>query len=123
VAVLLVAGGALAFGVVDDGPARATEDRVQAIAETIQCPQCEGQSAADSDAAAAQAVRAEIGERLEAGQSAAEIRDYFASRFGEEILLTPPSSGPGSLVWILPVVAFVCGAAGLAYAFWRWRRT
>jgi len=118
----VVAVGALAFGTVDDRPARATEDRVEQIARTIRCPQCRSQSAADSDAPTAQAVRAEIFERLEAGESAGEIRAYFASTYGDEILLTPPSTGAGSLVWVLPVVAFVCGAAGLAYAFVRWRR-
>ena len=121
--VLLVAAGALVFGTVDDGSARATEDRVQQIAATIRCPQCRSQSAADSDASTAQAVRAEIAERVEAGETADEIRAYFASRYGDQILLTPPADGVGSLVWVLPVVATVAGAAGLGYAFVRWRRT
>jgi cytochrome c-type biogenesis protein CcmH/NrfF len=121
--VLLVAVAALVFGTVDDGPARATEDQVQQIAATIRCPQCRSQSAADSDAATAQAVREEIAERVEAGESPDEIRAYFASRYGEEILLTPPADGVGSLVWVLPVVATVVGAAGLGYAFVRWRRS
>lgn len=118
----VVTAGALLIGTFDEGPARATEDRVEDIAGTIRCPQCRGQSAADSDASSARAVRAEIAERLDAGESAAEIRDYFAARYGEEILLTPPASGIGSLVWILPVVVVVTGAAGLALAFARWRR-
>lgn len=117
----VVAAGALAFGVVDDGPAVATEDRVLEIAATIRCPQCRSQSAADSDAPTAVAVREEIAERLEAGESAEEIRAYFAGTYGEEILLTPPASGAGSLVWVLPVVVLVCGAAGLGFALWRWR--
>jgi cytochrome c-type biogenesis protein CcmH len=120
--VAVVAVVALAFGTVDDGPARATEDRVQQIAATIRCPQCRSQSAADSDASTAQAVRTEIAERVEAGESADEIRAYFASRYGEQILLTPPADGVGSIVWVLPVAATVVGAAGLAWAFVRWRR-
>lgn len=122
IAVAVVAAGVLAFGTLDDGPALATEDRVQAIAGTIRCPQCLSQSAADSDAPTARAVREEIGERLEAGESAAEIRAYFASTYGDEILLTPPATGAGSLVWVIPVVVFVCGAAGLGWAFLRWKR-
>ena len=122
VALGIVALVALVVGTVDEGPARATEDRVQAIAATIRCPQCRSQSAADSDASTAQAVRTEIAERVEAGESADEIRAYFASRYGEQILLTPPADGVGSLVWVLPVAATVAGAAGLAYAFVRWRR-
>ena len=118
----IVALVALVVGTVDEGPARATEDRVQAIAATIRCPQCRSQSAADSDASTAQAVRTEIAERVEAGESADEIRAYFASRYGEQILLTPPADGVGSIVWVLPVAATVAGAAGLGFAFVRWRR-
>jgi cytochrome c-type biogenesis protein CcmH len=113
---------ALAVGVVDQRDDRSTEERMQDIAATIRCPQCRSQSAADSDASTAQAVRVEITERIDEGQSDDEIRDYFASTYGEEILLTPPASGVGSLVWIVPVVALVAGAGGLWVAFRRWRR-
>ena len=122
IAIAVVALAALAVGTLTDGPARATEDRVNDIASTIRCPQCRSQSAGDSDASTARAVRAEIAERVEAGDSDDEIRDYFASRYGAEILLTPPAEGVGSLVWILPVAAFVVATAGLGWAFVRWRR-
>jgi cytochrome c-type biogenesis protein CcmH len=95
---------------------------VLAVAETIKCPTCRSQSAADSDAPASQAIRAEILRRIDAGDSDDEIRDYFASRYGEQILLTPRSSGAVGLVWILPVVGLVAAAAGLTWAFLRWRR-
>lgn len=117
-----VAAVALAVGGFDEREDRSAEARVQAVASTIRCPQCRSQSAADSDASTAQAVRVEIAERIDAGESDDEIRAYFASTYGEEILLTPPRSGVGSLVWIVPVVVLVVGAAGLALAFRRWRR-
>ena len=115
----LVAAVALAFGTLDEGSARTVEDRVEDIASTVRCPQCRSQSAADSDAPTAQAVRVEIAERIDAGESDDEIRDYFASTFGEEILLNPPSSGVGALVWVIPVVATVVGGVGLGLAFRR----
>lgn len=121
-AMAVVAIVALAVGTLDDGPARATEDRVESIAATIRCPQCAGQSAANSDASSARAIRREIAERLDDGQGADDIRAYFASRYGDEILLTPPATGVGSLVWVLPVAATVVAAAGLGLAFVRWRR-
>jgi cytochrome c-type biogenesis protein CcmH len=112
---------ALVIGVVDQRDDRSTEERMQDVAATIRCPQCRSQSAADSDASTAQAVRVEIAERIDDGESDDEIRDYFASTYGEEILLTPPASGVGALVWIVPVVAVVAAAGGLALAFRRWR--
>jgi cytochrome c-type biogenesis protein CcmH/NrfF len=121
-AMLVALVAALAVGVLDDTGTRTPEDRVNALAASIRCPQCRSQSAGDSDAPTAQAVRREIAERVEAGQSDAEIRSYFASTYGEEILLRPPASGVGALVWVVPVAAFVLAAGGLAYAFARWKR-
>ncbi len=118
----VVAAVALAVGAVDSSGARAEEDRVQDVASTIRCPQCRSQSAADSDAPTAQAVRDEILDRIRSGESDDEIRSYFASTYGEEILLNPPSSGIGAVVWVAPVVALVVGGAGLAFAFRRWKR-
>ena len=57
-AVVLV--GALAFGVTDDAGPRSAGDRARNLAETIACPQCEGQSVADSDSVAAKAIRERI---------------------------------------------------------------
>ena len=112
---------ALAIGTIDQRDDRTTEERMHDVASTIRCPQCRSQSAADSDASTAQAVRVEIAERIEEGQSDDQIRDYFASTYGEEILLTPPASGVGSLVWIVPVIALVLASGGLVLAFRRWR--
>ncbi|HLF40642.1 MAG TPA: cytochrome c-type biogenesis protein CcmH, partial [Acidimicrobiia bacterium] len=47
----------------------------------------------------------------------------YVDRFGEDILLSPPRSGLGAVVWLLPVTAFGVAAGGLALAFRRWRRT
>lgn len=122
VAMAVIAAVALAVGTLDEGSARTVEERVQDVASTIRCPQCRSQSAADSDASTAQAVRAEIAERIDAGQTDDEIRAYFASAYGDEILLNPPRTGVGALVWVVPVVVFVVGGAGLAFAFRRWKR-
>ncbi len=118
-AVVLV--GALAYGVIDDGGPRSPGDRARNLAETIACPQCEGQSVADSDSVAAKAIRERIDDQIDAGQSDAEIRDELAAAYGERVLLTPGRSGVSSLVWSLAVVAVVVAFAGLAFAFRRWR--
>lgn len=108
---------------VSDGTARTAEEQVRDIAATIKCPTCRSQSVAESDAAAARAIRADIARRVSDGQSADEIRDAVAATYGEEVLLTPGRSGLEGLVWILPVVALVLGLAALSAAFARWRRT
>lgn len=117
----VVVVGALVFGV-QDRDAQTDAERVLAIAESVACPACSGQSVANSDAPASANLRNDIERRVAAGESDDEIRAAFAARFGDEILLNPPRSGAGSVVWVLPVVAVVAGGAGLGLAFRRWRR-
>lgn len=117
-AMLVVLVVALALG---RHQSQSFEQRVTSVARTVKCPQCPTESAAESDATAAQGVRTEIATRLRQGQSPDQIRSYFSEKYGESILLTPSRSGFESLVWILPVVVVALGLAGLALAFRRWR--
>ncbi len=96
------------------------QDRVAAIAKTIKCPTCSGESVAESNAPASQEIRADIAERVQNGQGDGDIRAYYAGRYGDAILLTPSASGVNALIWILPVVAFAVAVAGLVVVFRRW---
>jgi len=111
---------ALAIAVTDRAP-RTDAERVDAIAATVACPACAGESARDSVARAAQIVRNEIATRVAAGESDDEIRAALADSYGDSILLTPPRSGAASLVWVLPVAGLVVALAGLGFTFRRWR--
>lgn len=107
---------------VDPGSPQTADERVRSIAQTMKCPVCRSQSVADSDVAAARAIRTEIAKRVGQGQGDDEIRDAIASTYGEDLQLTPARSGVAGLVWILPVVALVVALAGLTAVFARWRR-
>ena len=117
-AVLIVA---LVFGTTRQHHAHDLESRVRGIAAQVKCPTCEGLSAAESDAAASTAIRDEIRKRLQQGENERQIKAFLVSRYGKDILLKPPASGLSSLVWFLPVAAFICALGGLAVAFRRWR--
>ena len=112
---------ALAVGVSDDGGPSTPEERARHLAETVACPTCDGQSVAESDAAASRGIRTLIAERIDEGASDEAIRDGLVATWGEGVLLTPDSSGFAGLVWIIPVAAFVLALAGVGYVFWRWR--
>lgn len=118
---VVVLAGALVYGVVDEGGPRSEDERARNLAESIACPQCDGQSVADSDSEAAKGIRVRIEQRIDDGASDAQIRDELAAAYGERVLLTPARSGVSSLVWTLPVVALILSFAGLAVAFRRWR--
>ena len=121
IALAIVVGSALVIGTVDrDGP-QTDAERARHLAAGIRCPTCAGQSALESQAAPARAIRAEIDRRITQGQSDAEIRDYLVSRFGEDIRMSPAGRGVAGLVWVIPVAVAIVAAAALVFGFARWR--
>lgn len=111
---------ALAVGIVDADDPPTDAERAVALARTIRCPQCQGETVAESNVAIAAAIRADIRERVAQGQNDAEIRQVYANLYGNSVLLTPPGEGFGSVLWVIPIVAVVVGAAILGVA-WRQR--
>ncbi len=112
---------ALAIGAQGGAEPTITE-RTRSVAETLRCPQCTDKSMAASDAPTSVASRNEITRQLVAGQTPDQIRAWFATRYGQDILLTPSRDGVEGLIWALPVAAFVIASAALAFAFARWKR-
>jgi cytochrome c-type biogenesis protein CcmH len=96
--------------------------RTRSLASELRCVDCEGLSVADSSTRSARLVREDIAARLRRGESVDEIRQYYVDQNGESILLKPSSRGIGILVWALPVIALLLGAAGLVVALRRWQR-
>jgi len=121
-AIALVVTAALFVGARGRGGHETEAARANRIASSIRCPTCRGLSAAESDARASIAIRDEIRRRVHDGETDDQIRDFLASRYGDDIRLVPPSSGIGAVVWVLPAIAFATGAGALALAFSRWRR-
>jgi cytochrome c-type biogenesis protein CcmH len=84
-------------------------ERINAIAANLRCPVCQNLSVADSPSELARDMRAEIGRRLQAGQTKEQIDAYFVAKFGRWILLTPDTGGIGLFAWLTPVLAAVVG--------------
>ena len=93
------------------GDALGTETR--RIANQLQCPVCDGTSVADSHAAIAADMRRIITEKLSAGESEAQILQYFVDRYGVAILREPPAKGLYAAVWWVPVVALALGIGSI----------
>jgi cytochrome c-type biogenesis protein CcmH len=122
-ALLAVVVVAVVIGGRGSGHSESVTAHVERIARGVRCPTCRDLSAAESDAAAAKAVRLAIRRDVVAGKSDDAIRASLASRYGRDILLTPDASGVTGLVWVLPVVAVIAAIGFLAIAFRRWRPT
>lgn len=98
------------------------EREVFNIAGELRCPVCRSESAADSNAETSIEFRDIIRERLQDGQSEAQILTYFQRTYGDWILLDPPRRGLYLWVWGLPVAVGVLGLGLLGYFLTRWRK-
>jgi cytochrome c-type biogenesis protein CcmH len=118
----VVVVGLLAVGTLGGAPPTAAE-RARNLEETIRCPSCASQSVANSDTPSAEGVKVLIRERIAAGDSDEEIRDYIASRYpsGRQLLLDPAGKGFGALVWGVPVAFAIAAVAALVVRFRDWR--
>jgi cytochrome c-type biogenesis protein CcmH len=94
--------------------------RTAAVAATLRCPVCQGESIQDSPAELAQQMRAVVRDRLLAGDTPDQIRAYFVSKYGEWILLEPTSSGLNVLLYVLPVLLVIGGLAFVVILVRRW---
>lgn len=103
------------------GPATA-EERIDAIAQRLACPTCDGESVYESRGSASQAIRQEIARRVSAGQlSDDEIVAEIDDSYEADLRLVPDASGLEAMIWIAPVAAAIMAAALLVFVFRRWR--
>lgn len=90
------------------------EARVQRIGEQLRCPICQGLSIAASPSPAARAELDRVRELVREGKSDQEIKDYFISRYGDWVLLSPRAEGANWIVWVGPALLLVIGAITIA---------
>ena len=94
----------------------ALEARARDISEELRCLVCRNEAIDDSNAPLARDLRLLVRERLEAGDSDAEVKAYLVERYGEFILLKPAFSAANAALWLAGPVLFLLGGIGaLAY--------
>ncbi len=86
-----------------------TDDEVNAVARQLYCPVCESTPLDVCPTQACAQWRATIKEKLAAGWSEQEIKDYFVEQYGERVLAQPSSRGLNVFVWILPPIVLLGG--------------
>jgi cytochrome c-type biogenesis protein CcmH len=85
--------------------------RIAHLESLVRCPSCEDLSVAQSNATTAIAVRHEIVRRVSRGDSDTAILTSLEATYGTSVLLSPPTSGLGVLLWAGPAaILLVAGA-------------
>ncbi|HMA21227.1 MAG TPA: cytochrome c-type biogenesis protein [Gemmatimonadaceae bacterium] len=98
------------------------EARTSAVASTLRCPVCQGESIQDSPSELAQQMRAVVRDRLRSGQSPDQVKAYFVSRYGEWILLEPKMTGLNVMLYVLPIVIVIGGLILIVVLVRRWTK-
>ena len=110
-ALTLAALAVVVFGFI--APESTEADRVDALANRLRCPVCQSESIADSGSQTARDSERLIGELVAEGRTDQEVIDFFVARYGEWILLDPPASGRGLVLWALPLFGLGVGVIAI----------
>jgi len=100
----------------------ALERRARDISAGLRCLVCQNQSIDDSDAPLAKDLRVLVRERLQAGDSDGQVRDFIVRRYGEFVLLKPAFGVHTAVLWLSPILVLSAGAAGLLLTLRRRQR-
>ena len=119
----MVAGSVLAKEAVPADPNPALEKRAVALEEQLRCLVCQNQTIADSHAELAIDLKKEIREKLKAGMSEKQIKQFLVARYGDFVLYNPPIKATTVPLWFGPFALLIAAVAGLFYYIMRRRRS
>ncbi len=85
------------------------------LLKELRCLVCQNQDLADSNAALAKDLRAQVYSLVKEGQSDSEIVSYLTARYGDFILFKPPIKPVTAMLWFGPALFLFLGLL----FFWR----
>jgi cytochrome c-type biogenesis protein CcmH len=114
----------LAVAVLLLAPAALASDRHPTLNELeneVMCPVC-NTTLAQSNSDAAKAIERVIQDKIRAGWTKNQIKDFLVQQYGESILAAPPKHGFNLLAWALPLAGIGAAVLILGVAAWGWTR-
>lgn len=99
----------------------ALEARARDISKDLRCLVCQNENIDDSDADLAHDLRVIVRERLKAGDTDKQVRDYVVARYGEYVLLDPRFEPKTLLLWLAAPALLVIGGIVIVYGARRRR--
>jgi cytochrome c-type biogenesis protein CcmH len=119
IALLLAAASMASAQTVDDAMLDA---RARALASELRCLVCRNETLAESSAALAQDLRAELRRLLAEGRSDAEVRAFFSERYGDVVHYRPPLQRSTLALWFGPAALLGAGLLVLGLTLRRRQR-
>ncbi len=83
--------------------------REQNLFKEIRCLVCQSQTIHESNSELAEDIKLLIREKVSAGKTDHEIKQFLVEKYGEWILMTPRFNQHTYLLWIAPLIIFVIG--------------
>jgi cytochrome c-type biogenesis protein CcmH len=99
------------------------EIRYQQLTAELRCPVCQNEPIATSQAQSATALREIVRQRLLAGQSDNQIKQYMISRYGLFAVYDPPFMRSTFLLWLGPFILFLLAIIVVGFAIRKHRRS
>ena len=96
------------------------EQRARELSKDLRCLVCQNQSIDDSNADLAHDLRVLLRQRITAGDSDAQAKQYLVDRYGDYVLLTPPFKPYTLVLWFSPIL-FLLLALIFARPFYKKR--
>lgn len=112
--VVMLAAGVVVLAGITAGPDTGS-DRAESLASIIRCPQCQGESIADSSALTARTMRTIVEEKIAAGETDEEILDFVRNTYGDEYIVQPSFGGANLLLWAIPALVLAGGIGGMLW--------
>jgi cytochrome c-type biogenesis protein CcmH len=92
------------------------EARARAISQELRCLVCQNESIDESEAPLAHDLRVLVRQRVEAGDSDAQVMNFIVARYGEFVLLKPRLEWRTALLWGTPPGLLLIGIVMLLVA-------
>lgn len=119
-AALLLAWPAFALDPSEMLPDPAQEALARELDHEIRCVKCQSETIASSNADWAQDARRAVRELIADGRSQEEVKAFFVERYGQVVLMTPPTSGMSLLLWAAGPLMLLA-ALGIGFSYVRTR--
>jgi cytochrome c-type biogenesis protein CcmH len=97
----------------------ALEARARTISEGLRCLVCQNESIDDSDADLAHEIRVLVRQRLVAGDTDDQARQFLVDRYGEYVLLKPVVAPHTLVLWLAAPTLLIVGAIVIFVAIRR----